>query len=286
LKPPPFDYYAPSSISEAVTLLAQVDDARVLAGGQSLMAMLNMRLLSPERLIDLNTVAGLDGIVVDGDEIVIGAMVRQRRLQSDPTVARLPLFAKALRHVGHLQTRNRGTIGGSLCHLDPSAELPAIAMAYDSVVETASPSGARRIAFADFPVSYLTSALRPDEIMTAVRVRPWIGRTGCGFEEFSRRHGDFAIAGAVALLSLADDGAIARVSLTIFGASEAPIRVAAAERMLVGRKPDRATFEEAARCCVGLATIEDPFGSASYRGHVAAAMAERALAEAASEASA
>ena len=249
------------------------------------MPMLNMRLLSPTCLIDLNNVAGLDRVDIEGDEITIGSMVRQRELQRSSIISReLPVFAKALRHVGHVQTRNRGTIGGSLCHLDPSAEVPAIALAYDAVIEVVGPERTRQLTFVDFPISYLTSALRPDEILSSIRLKPWKGLVGCGFQEFSRRHGDFAIAGAVVLVSLADDLTVCRIAVTLFGVTELPIRLTAVEHMLVGRTLNAATIIEAANSCIGLATMDDAFGSAAYRGHVACAMVERALSEAASEA--
>jgi carbon-monoxide dehydrogenase medium subunit len=282
LKPPPFAYSAPTRLDEAVELLAAAENARLLAGGQSLMPMLSMRYVLPDQLIDLNRVAELDFIRSEGDEIVIGSMTRQRALErSDLVRSALPVFPKALRYVGHIQTRTRGTLGGSLCQLDPSAELPALAMAYDAVIEATGPSGTRSIAIADFPALYMTPVLEPNEILSAVRIRPWTGRTGVGFREFSRRHGDFAVAGAVALLEAGSDGRIKRASVTAFGIAAAPVRVAEAERMLLDQTPDAGLFAAAAEHCLAVASLDDAYATAAYRGHVAKAMVQRALGEAA-----
>lgn len=284
MKPPPFEYFAPESLSEAVDLLAGSDNARLLAGGQSLMAMLNMRYIFPDQIIDLNRVAELDYIRDDGGTLVLGAMTRQRTLQRSPLIAQCaPVFQKALRYVGHLQTRNRGTLGGSLCQLDPSAELPALARAYDATIEATGPQGTRAIPFADFPAMFMTSTLEPNEVLTSVRFEPWTGQAGSGFREFSRRHGDFAIGGAIALLRTGSDRTIERASLTLFGVAEAPVRATTAEALLVGQRPGRTLFQQASRLCLDLATLHDTYGTADYRGHVAAAMAEEALVEAATE---
>lgn len=285
MKPPPFDYLAPTTIEDALTLFSQSADSRFLAGGQSLMPMLNMRIASPERLIDLNRIDGLVGVSERDGEIVIGAMTRQRQLERDAMLReRLPLIAMALRHVGHLQTRNRGTIGGSLCHLDPSAELPAIAVAYDAVLQAAGPDGTRDIPIDAWPTSLMETSLREGEMLAAIRFKPWGARAGYGFQEFARRHGDFAIAGAVALLDFDEQGCIARASLTAFGVHSAPVRLRQAEAMLTGTKTGAALFAEAAAACRGIATLSDPHYSAAYRGEVASAMAERALAQAAAQA--
>ena len=208
-------------------------------------------------------------------------MTRQRTLErSDLIRSCLPVFAKALRYVGHLQTRTRGTLGGSLCQLDPSAELPALAMAYDATIEATGPDGTRSIGMADFPASYMTPALHSNEVLSAVRFRPWGAGAGSGFREFSRRHGDFAVAGAITLLSPASDGHIGRASVTVFGIAQAPVRVEEAERMLVGQKPDAGLLAAAAERCLPLATLDDAYATAHYRGHVAKAMVQRSLADA------
>lgn len=248
------------------------------------MAMLNMRYVIPDRLIDLNRISSLDFISEIEDEVVIGAMTRQRSLERSGAIgAKLPVMQKALRFVGHFQTRNRGTIGGSLCQLDPSAELPAIAMAYDAILDVKGPNGRRSIPFAEFPVMFMTSSLAADEILTAIHIRPWIGTVGSGFSEFSRRHGDFAVAGAIALLHADKGNIVQRASLTLFGVSEMPVRVREAEQVLMGKRIDDEVIDDASKSCLAHATLEDPYGSADYRGHVATAMAKRALREAASE---
>ena len=284
MKPPPFEYFAPTKLPEAVALLSASENARLLAGGQSLMAMLNMRYVFPDRVVDLNRVAELDFIEEEAGAVVVGAMTRQRTLQRSPAIAaKLPVVAKALRHVGHFQTRNRGTLGGSLCQLDLSAELPAVALAYEATVVAVGPAGQRSIPFEQFPVTFMTSSLAPDEILTAVRFTPWGGKVGTGFSEFSRRHGDFAIAGAIAVLAGETGGPIRRASLTLFGIGEAPKRARDAEAVLAGRRVTPDLIEEVAALCVAHATLEDPYGSAEYRGHVAAAMAKSALSEASAE---
>ena len=284
MKPPPFEYFAPTDLTQAIDLLSGSDNARILAGGQSLMAMLNMRYVFPDRIVDLNHISELDFIREHTDAIAIGAMTRQRTLQRSPEIAAsLPVIPKALRHVGHFQTRNRGTLGGSLCQLDPSAELPAIAMAYDATVVAAGPQGHRDIPFAQFPVTYMTSALALDEVLIAVRFLPWRGKVGTGFSEFSRRHGDFAVAGAIALLEGSEQSTIRRASLTLFGIAEAPKRARNVEEMLVGHRPTQELIDRASKLCIAHATLEDAFGSAEYRGYVAAAMASIALREAIAE---
>jgi len=284
LKPPPFEHFAPTTLAEAVELLSGSDNARLLAGGQSLVPMLSMRYIFPDRIIDLNRIPELDFIREDADGIVVGAMTRQRALQRSATIGeRLPAIPKALRYVGHFQTRNRGTIGGSLCQLDPSAELPAIAMAYDAVVEADGPNGRRSMSFAQFPTMYMTSALAADEILTSVRFKPWSGRTGSGFCEFARRHGDFAVAGAVVLLAASEDDKISRASVTLFGVAEAPKRAQDIEALLVGNRIGDELIDEASRLCVAHASLEDMYCTANYRGHVAAAMVKKALNEARSE---
>lgn len=284
MKPPPFEYFAPTSLDDAVQMLGSYDNAKLLAGGQSLVPMLNMRFVMPEQVIDLNRVAELTFIRDEGDEIIIGAMTRQRAIERSALLReRMPVFAKALRYVGHLQTRNRGTIGGSLCQLDPSAELPALAAAYDAEIEVMGPNSRRSIPIADFPAYYMTPSLQTDEILTAVRFRPWAGRCASGFREFARRHGDFAIAGAVALLQADDIGRITRVSVAILGIGHAPIRVARAESLLSGQVITDDILAAAADSCLELDAMDDAYASADYRRNVARAMALCALREAADE---
>src|SRR5215831_17273139 len=174
MKPPPFSYHDPRTISDAVALLGRLDNAKLLAGGQSLMPMLNMRFVLPDHVIDLNQVEGLAFIRESNGALEIGAMTRQRDLEfSDLIRQRCPIMHEAILNVGHRQTRNRGTLGGSLCHLDPAAELVSVAATLDATVTVAGPKGERRIPFADFPVAFMTPAIEPDEILTAVRFPDW-----------------------------------------------------------------------------------------------------------------
>src|SRR3954464_9548705 len=194
MKPPPFSYHDPRTVGDVVGLLGRLDNAKLLAGGQSLMPMLNMRFVLPDHIIDLNQVEGLSFIREQGDVLDIGAMTRQRELEfSDLVARRCPLMRDAIRLVGHRQTRNRGTLGGSLCHLDPSAELVSVAAALDATVVVSGKNGTREIDFAAFPVAYLTPAIEPNELLTAVRFPLWPENHGHAFVEFARRHGDFAI---------------------------------------------------------------------------------------------
>ena len=189
MKPPPFHYHDPDSIADVCGLLERLDNAKLLAGGQSLMPMLNMRFVLPDHLIDLNRIAALAGVREGAEEIVVGAMTRQRMLEFSPVITqKFPLIAEALRFVGHRQTRNRGTLGGSLCHLDPAAELALVAAVYDATLRVQSAGGAREIAFEEFPLGFMMPALAPDELLTQVRFPAWPAGHRFGFAEFARRH--------------------------------------------------------------------------------------------------
>lgn len=278
MKPPPFTYWAPRLLPEALALLADKPNARLLAGGQSLMPMLNMRLASPEHLIDLNRVQALSYIRGDADTIEIGSMTRQREIEFSPLIgAALPLMAEAIRCVGHRQTRNRGTIGGSLCHLDPSAELPTVAMAMDATLCIESRRGARTLPMALFPAGLMTPALASDEILVGVRIVPWEPGHGYAFVEFARRHGDFAVVSAAALVELDGNGAIRRASLTLGGVGAAPLRMRRAEEMLIGGQPDEGRVADASRACADIEALDDPAYPAWYRRRLATALSRRAL---------
>jgi len=284
MKPAPFTYHDPGTVDEVVALLAQHEDAKVLAGGQSLMPMLNMRFVVPDDVIDLNGVAGLSGISDDGSALAIGAMTRQRELLADATVAaRCPVVAEALNFVGHFQTRSRGTIGGSLCHLDPAAELPTIAALYDAVLTAAGPGGTRDIPFSEWPLAYMMSTLAPDEILTGVRLPYWQQPHGHAFVEFARRHGDFAIIGVGVLLAVSG-GKITRAAIAVGGADVRPIRLAAAEQALVGETPGDAAFKAAAAEARAIDAMSDAYVSTQYRQRLAGVLVERALAQAAARA--
>lgn len=278
MKPPPFRYYDPRTVADAIGLLGRLENAKLLAGGQSLMPMLNMRYVLPDHVIDLNRVDGLSYIREAGGAIEIGAMTRQRELEfSDVIRTGLPLMQEAILQIGHRQTRNRGTIGGSLCHLDPAAELVTIGAGYDATVVVTGPNGAREIAFKDFPVAYMTPAIEPNEILTAVRFTPWPAGHGFAFVEFARRHGDFAITSAAVLLTADRGGKITRASVTIGGAAVTPVRAAQVEQALVGQMPTPELLREACESCRAIEAIEDIHAPASYRQHLAAVMSRRAL---------
>ena len=278
MKPPPFRYYDPRTLADAIGLLGRLENAKLLAGGQSLMPMLNMRYVLPDHVIDLNRVDGLSYIREAGGAIEIGAMTRQRELEfSDLIRTRLPLMQEAIEQIGHRQTRNRGTIGGSLCHLDPAAELVTLGAGYDATVIVTGANGAREIAFADFPVAYMTTAIEPNEILTAVRFTPWPAGHGYAFIEFSRRHGDFAITSAAVLLEADGGGKIKRASVTIGGAAVAPVRAREVEQALVGNVPTADLMRQACESCRAIEAIEDIHAPASYRQHLAAVLSRRAL---------
>jgi carbon-monoxide dehydrogenase medium subunit len=278
MKPPCFSYHDPRSVPEVLGLVSTLKNARLLAGGQSLMPMLNMRLAAPDHLVDLNGVAELAYVREEGEALDLGAMTRQRDLEFDERVrARCPLMHEAILHVGHRQTRNRGTLGGSLCHLDPSAELVTVAAAMDAVATVQSKNGSRDIPFAQFPAGLMTPALRPGELLTSVRFPLWRKGHGHAFVEFARRHGDFAIVSAAALLEEDGKGKITRASLTLGGIAPAPVRAPDVEQMLVGASAGSKLFVQAGEACRKLEVMEDVQVTAAYRRQLAAVLSRRAL---------
>jgi carbon-monoxide dehydrogenase medium subunit len=284
MKPGPFVYHDPTSVADVVTLLAQHEDAKLLAGGQSLMPMLNMRFVVPDHVIDLNGVADMSGVSDTGDALAIGAMTRQVELAgSEIIAAKLPILQEALSFVGHFQTRNRGTIGGSLCHLDPAAEMPTVMAACDAVLTVAGPGGTREVAFAEWPLAYMMANLAPDELLTQVRIPYWREPHGYAFAEFARRHGDFAIIGVAALLAV-EGGKITRASVAVGGADVQPLRLAEVEAMLVGQSPDQNTFAEAAALARKIDAMSDAYVTTAYRQRLAGVIVERALVQAAARA--
>ncbi|MBV9523675.1 MAG: xanthine dehydrogenase family protein subunit M [Alphaproteobacteria bacterium] len=278
MKPPAFVYHDPSGVDDAVALLARLENARLLAGGQSLMPMLNMRYAMPDHIIDLNRIEALASITQIGETLRIGAMARQRDLADHPLVrTRLPLMIEALGHVGHRQTRNRGTIGGSLCHLDPAAELVAVAANLDATIEIAGPIGVRCLPMAEFPLGFMTPNIAPDEMVTAIHLPlPAPGHGSC-FLEMARRHGDFAIVAVAVLLVLDPAGRVASCAVTLGGATAVPLRMAEAEAMLRGATPDRGLFERMAATARGIDAIEDAQVPAWYRRQIAETLIKRAL---------
>ena len=262
-------------------LLASLQNSRLLAGGQSLMPMLNFRLLAPEHLIDLNRIAELRGIEIDARGIRIGAMTRQCDLETSPQIAtHVPLIRAALAHVGHRPTRNRGTLGGSLCHLDPSAELVTASAALDATLLAESAHGVRRIPIAEWSEGYLTNGLRPEEMLVGIEYPVWPTHHGYAFTEYARRKGDFAIVCTAVLLNVGSDGCIDRAAIAVGGCSAAPQRLSAAEQCLLGARPDNALLAEAARKASALEAATDPYVAAEYRRHLARVLVQRALVEA------
>jgi aerobic carbon-monoxide dehydrogenase medium subunit len=285
VKPAAFDYAAPTSLDDALGLLAG-RDAKVLAGGQSLLPLLNFRLAAPELLVDLRRVPGLDGIARSGDELTIGATVRQRRAERDPAVREAaPLLAAALRHVGHPQIRSRGTIGGSIAHADPAAELPAVLLALDGRAIVRGPGGERSIDAADFFRGFLETAVADDEILVAVVLPVAPQRTGVGCVEVAQRAGDYAACGAVAQVTLDETGGVADARVGLIGAGDRPLRARAVEAALAGSSGDAEAIAAAARhASDGLDPIDDPRVPRAYRLHLARVVVRRALEQAGSEA--
>jgi len=289
VKPPPFEYHDPETLEEAIDLLVRYGgEARALAGGQSLIPLLNFRLARPAALVDLNRIPGLDGISRENGWLVTGSMTRQRRAERSATVARAcPLLVEALCLVGHVQIRNRGTLGGSLAHADPAAELAAVATCLDAELVVAGPAGERRLPAGEFFVTYFTTVLEPAEILTGIRWPALEPGEGWAFIELARRHGDFALAGVACRLALtAPGGKIARASLALCGVGDRPVRAGAAEAMLVGEQPGAELYRAAAAAVrEAVEPDSDVHASAAYRRHLAGVLAERALALAVSRAS-
>jgi carbon-monoxide dehydrogenase medium subunit len=252
MKPPPFAYAAPATLEEAVGLLTEHAEVepRVLAGGQSLIPLMNFRLAKPGYLVDLRNVAGLSGIRRDGDVLVIGAMTRMAEVERSPEVAvAAPLVTEAVGLVAHAPVRNSGTVGGSLAHADPAAELPAVALALDADLVAAGPGGTRVIPAAEFFTGPYGTALAADEILTEIRLPVWPG--GHAFTEFSRVHANFAVVAVAALVELDGDGdgdgdRIRRAALALAGVAPTPVRATAAERALAGAPADADTIRAAA----------------------------------------
>ena len=278
MKPPPFQYHSPTTVAETVGLLTTLDNAMLLAGGQSLMPMLNMRYAQPDQVIDLNHVEGLNGITTTDGWLEIGAMTRQRDIERSDLVKRsCPLLAEAMPLVGHRQTRNRGTIGGSLSHSDPAAEIAAVCSAADAIIYVEGPGGGRDIPFVEFSLGFMTTSLAPDEILASIRIPGWKHGHGYGFHEFARRHGDFALASAAALITTDDEGLITRASLTVGGAAPTPVRLTEAETQLVGEAASPEAFQAAADTCCTIEAIGDTHAPADYRRHLAGVLIKRAL---------
>lgn len=282
MKPARFEYFCPDSVDEAVGLLARYgDEAKVLAGGQSLVPLMNMRLARPAIVIDINRIAALAYLRARDGVLLIGSLTRQREAERSPVVAeRCPILCDALRLVGHAQIRNRGTMGGSIAHADPAAELTAILLALGGEVTARSATGTRTIAAADLFVSYLTTSLDPRELITEVRIPAPPRGAGWSWMEIARRHGDFALAGVGVVLTMRGRTiAEARIGLT--GVGPTPIRATDAERLLAGHAPSDALWAEAAAAVQAVLSPDgDIHASAEYRRHVSGVLTRRALAQA------
>lgn len=277
-----FDYHAPQDLDTALSLLSTLDNPRLLAGGQSLVPMLNLRLATPDHLIDLGHIPELAGIAENADSITIGAMTKQRDLERSTKIRRCcPLLSEAIFHVGHQQTRNRGTIGGSLCHLDPAAELPVVASALDAQLHVVGMAQKRRqIPFKDFPAGYLTTRLLPNEILVAVEFPLFLKGTGVAFVEFARRPADFAIVSAAVSLTVDARALITEARIALGGLGPAPRRVPDAEAMLVGDRCETVRFERAAAIAASLPAEGDDLYPDEYRRQLAGVLTARALEQA------
>ncbi len=280
MKPAPFEYHAPESLADVTALLAEHgDDAKVLAGGQSLVPMLALRLTRFEHIIDLNRVDELRGVERANGTLTVKSMTRQSVLEHDDAAgAAVPLLAEAIPLIGHFQIRNRGTVGGSIAHADPASELPAVALALDAELEIAGAGGSRRVPAADFFLGTWTTSIESEEILAAVHFPVWQGRAGFAVEEIARRSGDFALAGVVAGVELNEAGAVTRSAIAFLGMAPTPVRAHAAEQALNGTSPKGAELAEIGRLAVGdTEPTADVHASAEYRQHVGAHLVERAL---------
>jgi CO/xanthine dehydrogenase FAD-binding subunit len=280
VKPAAFRYHAARSVEQALELLTSAGgEAKLLAGGQSLVPMMNFRLVRPAHLIDLNGVGELAGASARNGDLVLGAMTRQADAERDPLVReRAPLLAEALPLIGHPAIRNRGTVGGSLAHADPAAELPVVALALDARLRIRGAAGVREITADEFFVALLTTALGPEEILTEVVLGPWRPGWGWAFGEFARRHGDFAIV-SVAVVAALESGRLAQpLRIVLGGVGDRPVRAREAERLLAGEPPTADVLDAAARAAVvALDPPSDVHGSSEYRRDVARVYTRRAL---------
>ena len=283
MKPPRFEYAAPQTLGEAVALLAKHDGAKPIAGGQSLMPLLAFRLAAPEILIDLKRVPGLDRIEVSDKGVTLGAKVRWVDIEKDQRLPEAhPLLAEAIKHVAHYQIRNRGTVGGSVAHADPAAEMPGIAVACDAEIVAVGPHGERRIKAEDFFLGPLQTTLAHDEIITSVHLPTWPKGRRWGFLEFSRRRGDFALAGVAAFYDLDRAGKATNAHIAVIGMGDRPRRLPKAEAALDGTAVDDAGISAAAKAAS--AEVEpsgDIHAGPEYRRALVGTLLERALKRAA-----
>jgi carbon-monoxide dehydrogenase medium subunit len=282
VKPAEFDYVAPDTLEGVIEALGSSEDAKIIAGGQSLVPLLNFRLARPTLLVDLRRVAGLDAIEPNGTTVRVGAMVRQAVAEHDLVLGeRCPLVREALASVGHPQIRARGTIGGSIAHADPAAELPAMLLTLGGSVTVVGPRGRRVVHVADLFQGFFTTAVEADEVLVEVELPAAPARTGVACVEVARRAGDYALSAAMAQVSLAEDGSVHRVGLVVFGIGDRPLRLGTVEEALAGSRPSADLVRESV--AAGIAALEGDEGSSGsvdYASTIAPVMARRALLQA------
>jgi len=282
MKAAPFEYSRPADLDEACALLAQDDSARVIAGGQTLVPMMVMRLARPTRLIDINRIAALSYIRAEDDAVRVGATTRQCVAEKDATVAKsIPLLAKAIPNIGHAATRARGTVGGSLANADPASELTLCAITLDAVIEYRADGATDEVPARDFYIGPMITALPAGAILSSVRFPVWRGKVGVGFHEINARTSDFAFVSAAAQVELGDDGKAKRIAIGVGAATDFPIRLDSAEEQLTGSTLDENSVREAVRGALAdVETLSDLHASAEYRRRVAADLAVRAVRDA------
>jgi CO/xanthine dehydrogenase FAD-binding subunit len=280
MKPASFEYLAPESLEQALGLLAECGDtAKVLAGGQSLVPMMNFRLVSPAVIVDLNRVSELAFVRAKDETLAIGAMTRQRQLERDPLVKKMaPLVAETMPFVAHPQIRNRGTVGGIFAHADPAAELPAVAVALDAQLKLSSSKGERWVSAKDFFLGLFATALEPTELLTEIVLRTSRPRTGYSFQEMSRRHGDYALVGVASTVTLDEKGECQDARVVLLGVGMLPIEARQSAEHMIGAAPSGALIEAAAQAVdADIDPTDDIHASAAYRRHLARVLVRRAL---------
>ena len=277
MKPPPFRYERPESVEEALSLLSEEgDDAKVLAGGQSLVPLLAFRMVRPAVLIDIGRLLELESLALDGSTMVIGARVTHRAVERFPGIEdRCPVIREAVDQIGHVAIRNLGTVGGSLAHADPAAEWPLLALTLEAEFDLRSRAESRTLPAKDMFVGYMTTALRPDEMITAIRLE--LPKAGTAFVEIARRHGDFAMGGSAAVVVIRD-GVVTTARIGLLAAAMTPVRSHESENILIGREPAEALLREAAEAVdSAIDPLGDVHASAEYKRHLAKVTALRAL---------
>lgn len=286
MKPTAFEYFTPTTVQEALQLMeSQGDEAKIIAGGQSLVAMMNFRAARPEALIDINNITELDYLREEGDEIVIGALTRERTLEVSPLIKeKCPILAKAITHIGHLPIRFRGTVGGTLVHADPTAEIPVTSVALDAKMKIAGPSGERVVSAGEFFLTYLTSAIEENELLVEVRIPTFPSKTTAwSYVDISRRFGDFAIVAVASILSMDDAGVCQEARISLGGVAPTPIRAKEAEALLAGQKLTDEIIEAAAAKAAESDDVDpdsDYHATAEYRKAMAKVLTKRGLKEA------